>query len=156
MMIRRTFDPFADFDRINEMVEKMLGAPVRESSQFLPLDVLEKDGSLILRAPLPGLTPEQVDIALENRILTIKSQAVNEEEFSQAKVYRKEFSALAQTRSLRLPEGLDLEKVSADLTNGLLTIRIPRIPAEQPRSIQIGVGSQSQAHALPIETEATP
>lgn len=41
MMIRRTFDPFADFDRINEMVEKMLGAPVRESSQFLPLDVLE-------------------------------------------------------------------------------------------------------------------
>lgn len=153
MMIRRTFDPFADFDRINELVEKMLSAPAREASQFLPLDVLEKDGTLILRATLPGLKSDQVELSLENRILTIKAQAVNEHEFSDAKFYRREVSTAAQTRSMKLPEGLDLEKVTADLTDGLLVVRIPRIPAEQPRSIQIGVGSSSVPQQLPIETE---
>ncbi len=151
MMIRRTFDPFADFDRINEMVEKIMGTPAKETSQSLPLDVMEKDNALILRAPLPGLSNEQVDIALENRVLTIKTQAVDEQDFADARIYRREVSTSAQTRSIRLPEGLDLEKISADLTNGLLIVRIPRIRAEQPRSIQIGVGSQAQQ--LPIETE---
>lgn len=154
MMIRRTFDPFADFDRINEMVEKMIGGSAKETSQFLPLDVMEKDNTLVLRAPLPGLTNDQVDISLENRVLTIKTQAVNDQELSDARIYRREVSTSAQTRSIRLPEGLDLEKISADLTNGLLLVRVPRIPAEQPRSIQIGVGS-SQNQELPIETEAT-
>lgn len=152
MMIRRNFDPFADFDRINEMVEKMIGGSAKEANQFLPLDVMEKDNTLVLRAPLPGLTNDQVDISLENRVLTIKTQAVNEQEFSEARIYRREVSTSAQTRSIRLPEGLDLEKISADLTNGLLIIRIPRIPAEQPRSIQIGVGN-SHGKELPIETE---
>ncbi len=151
-MIRRTFDPFAEFDRINEMVEKMMGAPVKEASQFLPLDVMEKDNTLVLRAPLPGLTSDQVDISLEDRVLTIKAQAVNEEGLSDARIYRREVSTSSHTRSIRLPEGLDLEKVSADLTNGLLVIKVPRIPAEQPRSIQIGIGG-TQEQVLPIETE---
>lgn len=153
MMIRRTFDPFADFDRINEMVEKMLTSPAKEASQFLPLDVMEKEGTLILRAPLPGIKSDQVELSLENRILTIKAQAVNEQDYSDAKFYRREVSTSAQTRSMKLPEGLDLDKITADLTDGLLLIRIPRIPAEQPRSIQIGVGSQSVTQPLPIDAE---
>lgn len=138
MMIRKSFDPFTEFDRINEMFERVT-QPSRPAGTFLPVDVLETEASLLVRAPLPGVNPEQVDVSIEGRVLTIKGESRTEGLFENAKVYRREVASGPFSRSIRLADGLDLGRISASFDNGLLTVTIPRKESEVARQIPISL-----------------
>lgn len=139
MMIRH-FESAPDLDRFNEVFEKLWqGGPRGASAQFVPLDILEKTDTLWIRASLPGVRPEDVDVQLEGRVLTIKGSSRSEGVFSEAKVYRREVASGDFTRSVRLPEGLALEQTAAEFQNGLLEIRIPKAEAMKARAIRVDV-----------------
>ena len=103
------------------------------------VDILEKDGNLILRAELPGMTEKQIELKLEGNTLTLKGERKMEEEDNKGNYHRVESFYGSFTRSFRLPDTVDAEKINAEYKNGVLTITIPQRPEVRPREIPVSV-----------------
>jgi HSP20 family protein len=117
-----------------------------ESRMWVPaIDVVETKDAYVLYAELPGVDASQVDIKFEQNVLTLrgtKPSALNADKDGELRVFAAERVSGGFERSLRLPEFVDAEKISADFTNGLLTITVPKAQAAQPRKIEIKAASQ--------------
>ena len=103
------------------------------------VDILEKDRNLVLRAELPGLTEKQIDLKLEGDILTLKGERKMENEDKKNNYHRVESYYGSFTRSFRLPDTVDADKISAEYKNGVLTVTIPQKPEVKPREIPVTV-----------------
>lgn len=138
-------DPFNSLERsTSSLLDEILNHPWRpfnmpfqDNTLLLPLDIWEKDGTFKVRAAVTGIKPDDVSINVEDGVLTITGETRQDEEINEAKVYRKECSVGRVTRSIRLPEHVDIEKGEADFENGFVTISFPVKPSAQPRSIVI-------------------
>ena len=112
-----------------------------ESRTWVPaIDVVETKDAYVLYAELPGVDASQVDIKFEQNVLTLrgtKPSALNVDKDGELRVFAAERVSGGFERSLRLPEFVDADKISADFTNGLLTITVPKAQAAQPRKIEI-------------------
>ena len=112
-----------------------------ESRVWVPaIDVVETKDAYVLYAELPGVDASQVDIKFEQNVLTLrgtKPSALNVDKDGELRVFAAERVSGGFERSLRLPEFVDADKISADFTNGLLTITVPKAQAAQPRKIEI-------------------
>jgi HSP20 family protein len=102
------------------------------------MDLLETGDHFVLRADLPGMSEEDVNIELEDSTLTISGERKTEHESSEEGYYRVERASGSFHRSLTLPKGVDPEAVSANFDRGVLEVRIPKPEARKPRKIQIG------------------
>ena len=108
------------------------------------MDLVETDDHFVLRADLPGLGEEDVNIELEDSTLTISGERKSEHEAKGEGFYRVERATGAFSRSLTLPKGIDPEAVSARFDRGVLEVRIPKPAERKPRRISIG-GSEPAA-----------
>jgi HSP20 family protein len=111
--------------------------PEQKENWIPSVDVLEKDGNLILRAELPGMSEQQIDLKLEGNTLTLKGERKMDKEDKKNNYHRVESFYGSFTRSFRLPETVNLEKISADYKNGVLTVTIPQRPEVRPREIPV-------------------
>ncbi len=115
------------------------------------LDVLHEDGDVVVRAELPGVKPDDVDITLSRGVLTISGQRKAEQEQQGQGYYVRERRYGAFRRSLVLPEGIDESKIDARYENGVLEVRITGAAAvQEPKKIQIQASrddSSSNGHA---------
>ena|ERR1022692_4610696 len=148
-------NPLAEFRALDEMFDRMLGTPHRvgptHSTQgLLPVDVVEKDNALFVKAAVPGVDPEHVDIQIENNVLTISGELKSDYEDTQAKIYRREYSYGKFSRSIRLPEDLDLEQVSAEFNHGFVTVTLPRAAQPAPKTLRVPI-----KNAVPLVTPNT-
>jgi len=103
------------------------------------VDILEKDGNLILRAELPGMTEKQIDLKLEGNTLTLKGERKMENEDKKSNYHRVESFYGSFTRSFRLPDTVDVEKINAEYKNGVLIVTLPQKPEVKPREIPVSV-----------------
>jgi HSP20 family protein len=103
------------------------------------VDVIEKDGNLILRAELPGLTEKEIDLKLEGNTLTLKGERKMDNEDKKSNYHRIESYYGSFTRTFQLPETVDFEKINAEYKNGVLTITLPQKPEVKPREIPVSV-----------------
>jgi HSP20 family protein len=103
------------------------------------VDILEKEGNLILRAELPGLTEKQIDLKVEGSTLTLKGERKMENEDNKSNYHRVESFYGSFTRSFQLPETVDIDKINAEYKNGVLTITIPQKPEVKPREIPVSI-----------------
>ena len=101
--------------------------------------VFEKEGNYYVRAAAPGIEPADLSISIENNVLTIQGEFKQEEALQDAKVFRREYAYGTLTRSLRLPENVNVEKVDAEFKNGFVTITIPVLEEEKPKAHKIEV-----------------
>jgi len=101
------------------------------------VDILEKDGDLILRAELPGLTEKQIELKLEGNTLTLKGERKMENEDKKSNYHRLESFYGSFMRTFRLPDTVNMEKISADYKNGILTVTLPQKPEVKPREIPV-------------------
>jgi HSP20 family protein len=116
------------------------GSVTHSSENWIPsVDILEKDGNLILRAELPGLTEKQIDLKVEGNTLTLKGERKMENEDKKSNYHRVESYYGSFTRSFSLPETVDLDKINAEYKNGILTITLPQKPEVKPREIPVSV-----------------
>src|SRR5947209_13326196 len=104
------------------------------------MDLLETQDDFVLRADLPGLSEGDVNIELEDNVLTISGERKAEHEAHKEGYYRVERSSGAFSRSLTLPEGVEPEGVRASFNRGVLEVRIPKPAARKPRKVAISVG----------------
>jgi HSP20 family protein len=107
------------------------------------MDLVETDEHFVLRADLPGVTEDAVNIEVERDVLTISGERKTEHEAKKDGYYRIERSTGGFSRSLTLPEGVEPEGVTASFTNGVLEVRIPKPVQAQPRRVQIAVGDNA-------------
>jgi HSP20 family protein len=105
------------------------------------MDLLETEDDFVLRADLPGLSENDVNIELEDNVLTISGERKAEHEERKEGYYRVERASGTFSRSLTLPEGVDPEGVSANFERGVLEVRIPKPEQRKPRKVAISVGA---------------
>jgi HSP20 family protein len=116
------------------------------------VDVLQKDGDLVVRVEMPGVKPEDVHVAVHNRVLTISGERKVDEEEERAGYYVRELRHGSFQRSMILPEGVDEEKIHARYQDGILEVALEgAAAAREPRSIQIEVPPGGQQSATDVE-----
>lgn len=103
------------------------------------MDLVETQDHFVLKADLPGMSENDVDVELENNVLTISGERKTEHEEQHEGYYRLERATGAFSRALSLPEGIDPEAVGATFDDGVLTVRIPKPAQAKPRRVKIGV-----------------
>ncbi|MDR1728703.1 MAG: Hsp20/alpha crystallin family protein [Acidobacteriota bacterium] len=111
----------------------------RDESLYLapPVDIFESEDALTVVTDLPGVTKEDVDVRVEDGILTIKGKASYA---PAAETLREEFQLRGYYRQFQLSDLIDQNKISAEAKNGVLTILLPKAEKTKPRQIQVTVG----------------
>ncbi len=105
------------------------------------MDLVETDDSYVLRADLPGLTQDDINIEFEDRTLTVSGERKAEQETKKDGFVRVERAFGSFSRSLTLPQGVDPEALAAHFENGVLEVTIPKPETRKPRRIEIGGGA---------------
>ncbi|MDX1541564.1 MAG: Hsp20/alpha crystallin family protein [Geminicoccaceae bacterium] len=141
-------DPFQTFRRdFDRMVDEMLRGPARWPSATgaapaavdLRLDVGETDKEIKVRAELPGVDEQDVEVTLADDVLTIKGEKRVEEERKGENHHMVERSYGSFARSLRLPSGIDQSQVHATFDKGVLTVTLPKPAEARQRSRKIEI-----------------
>ena len=101
------------------------------------VDVREDEDNYIVEVELPGLSEKDVEVKVENGVLTVASRKDESKEEKDEGYIRKERRHFSFKRSFSLPENVDVEKVSANFKNGLLDIAVPKAPAAKPKLIEV-------------------
>jgi HSP20 family protein len=110
--------------------------------RWLPaMDLIETADVYVLRADLPGLSDGEVDVQLEDNVLTISGERKAEHEQQQEGYYRLERAFGSFSRSLTLPDGVDPAGIEAQFDRGVLEIRIPKPEQRKPKTVQINLGA---------------
>ena len=137
------WEPLREFDRL---FNTMFDAPGGEGStlrRWMPaMDLLETEDAFVLKADLPGMGEEDVNIELEDSTLTISGERKSEHETNGEGYYRLERASGSFQRSLTLPKGVDPEAVTASFDRGVLEVRIPKPEERKPRRIAINGAGQ--------------
>jgi HSP20 family protein len=110
----------------------------RAESWTPPVDVMEKDGNLLLMASLPGMTEKEIEIKVEGQILTIKGERTSQEATGYV-YFQQEGRYGPFSRSFTLPDSANLENIKAEYKNGILLISIPQKAESKPRTIKVNV-----------------
>jgi HSP20 family molecular chaperone IbpA len=109
-----------------------------KATQSPLVDVYENADELLLVADMPGVTPDELAIHVDRDELTIESHRTTAT--SDGKLLAAEFVSRDYRRSFTMPHGLDMDKVKAEFSNGILSLHLPKSPAVKPRQIQVRAG----------------
>lgn len=125
---------------VDRLFDGFFGASASEQQRrWSPaIDLAETEDSFVLRADLPGLAEEDIEIELTDNVLRISGERKSESEEQIEGYYRFERAFGAFSRSLRLPKGVDPETVAASFDRGVLEVVIPKPEERKPRRIEIG------------------
>jgi HSP20 family protein len=142
------FDPFRDLAQMQDRINRIFGEAYRRSDDEVlhggdwtpPVDIFEtKDHEIVLRAELPGLKREDIDLRVENSTLTLRGERKQEKDVAKESYHRVERAYGTFTRSFSLPTTVDTEKVRAAFADGVLTVTLPAREEAKPRQIQVQV-----------------
>lgn len=144
MALITRFDPFRDLARIQEEMGRMLdersSTQPAESIGWTPAcDVFEDNDEVVIRAALAGVDPKEVEIRVENGVLTLKGERRVEKDEQRENYHRVEMAYGHFTRTFALPTSVDPEKVHAESKHGILAVHLPKRSEAKPRSIQVKV-----------------
>ena len=132
------FDPFS---LLSEM-DRLFDRGVTATPTWAPrIDAFDREKELVIRVELPGVKPEDVEITVEDRTLTISGKRQFDDAEAEGGYHRREIFIGEFKRTLVLPEGLNAEEISARAENGLLSVVIPRRPEVLPRKVKVDVAS---------------
>ncbi len=104
-----------------------------------PVDVFEEKDDIVVKAELPGMTKEDIEVSLTDHTLTIKGEKKKEEEVKEENYYRSERSYGSFVRTLELPTEVYADKVKATFKNGVLEVRVPKTEEAKTKEIKVKV-----------------
>src|SRR6266404_3811443 len=142
-----TWTGFGPLTSLRDEIDRLFEAPLFElarTSQLLSgwtpaLDVFEDKDNLFVRAELPGMKKEQIDISLHDGILSISGERRDESKDEEAEVYRAERFYGRFQRALSLPTPVAADRVKAQYKDGILTITLPKTEEAKPKHIDVSV-----------------
>ena len=142
------FDPEREFlslrDAMNRLMEDSFVLPsmvgeLRGSGRAwgLAVDMFETSDHLVVKASVPGVKPENLDITIQGDLLTIKGEMQEDQENKQGRYHYRERRVGAFSRTVTLPYPIENDKVQASFEHGVLTLTLPKAEAVKPRSIKV-------------------
>jgi HSP20 family protein len=132
-------DPIQGLRLFEDAVTRLMNEP-RTGRPWSPaVDILETEDNLMLKADLPDVNIDDIDIRVEKNTLTLRGQRKFEKDDSIKGWHRIERSYGEFTRTFQVPSTVDTEKVAADYKNGVLTISLPKKEAAKPRQVKVDV-----------------
>src|SRR5579863_1765070 len=134
-----TFDPFNGLRLFEDAVTRLMSEPRANRPWSPSVDIFETEEALTLKADLPDVKIEDIDVRVENQTLTLRGQRKFEKEESVKGYHRIERSYGDFVRSFAVPATVDTEKVQADYKNGVLTITLPKKETAKPRQVKVAV-----------------
>ena len=144
-------DPLREFstlqDRMNRRFHESYGPegreePLSNTSFAPPVDVYEDEHNVNLKIEVPGIDEKDIDVRIENNVLTVHGERKFEKEEKEENFRRVERQYGSFTRTFSLPTTVDAEKVQADYDKGVLKIQLPKKAEAKPKQIKVNVGSQ--------------
>lgn len=106
-----------------------------------PLDVVEKDEEYILKASIPGVEPDDIEITYDSNVLTIKGVVKEEKEVNEENYHMRERRYGSFSRSVSIPS-IDADKIEATYSAGVLKLQLPKVEEMKPRKIKVTSGSK--------------
>jgi len=136
-------DAFSGLRLFEDAVTRLMSEP-RTGRPWSPaVDIVETEDALTLKADLPDVKIEDIDVRVENNTLTMTGTRRFEKDEKLKGYHRIERSYGEFTRSFAIPNTFDTEAIAADYTNGLLTIKLPKKEAAKPRQVKVEVQSNA-------------
>jgi HSP20 family protein len=138
MLLERIDPVLAEFDRITQ---RAFGT---SDGVGLPMDVVRRGEELVVHVDLPGIPGNTINLTIENHILTISAERRASYGENDQVLAQERFDGVI-TRRLRVPEWVDAEAVTADYTDGVLTVKLPLAEKAKPRRVQVNAAAPAQA-----------
>lgn len=139
------WDPYRELATMRNMMDRMMDEEVfglprlweRRSEFNLALDIAEKDDAYVVKASVPGVAPEDVEITLTDNVLTIKGEMKEDKEIKEDAYHMRERRFGQFVRSVTLPMPVDADKIEAVNENGVLTLTLPKAEMAKPKKIEV-------------------
>jgi HSP20 family protein len=157
------FDPFADMlslrEAMNQLLEESFVSPTRSgagaTNANMPLNVSETEDAFIIEAVVPGVKPEDLDITLQDNVLTLTAETRQEQQTGdkQANFHRVERRYGRVSRTVGLPTQVKPDAVKATLENGVLHLEIPKAEEVKPRKITVTANSGQASQVIDVSSE---
>jgi HSP20 family protein len=148
------FEPFRGVGTLQNQINRLFNEAFDRSSEegnlttWAPaVDIYETEHELVVKADLPDVKPEDLDIRVENNILTIHGERKFEKKVNEDKYLRVERAYGSFTRSFSLSNTVKADEIKADYKDGVLTLTIPKREEAKPKQIKVQVGGQAAAAA---------
>jgi len=143
------WSPFAELDELGDRYGRLFGThlPWRERLQLLDkeiewkpaADIVERDDEYLIKAELPGVKREDIDVQVENDVLTITGERKLEETKDTDKTHRVERFYGKFSRSFRIPENVDADAIKAETEEGVLRLHLPKTKVKKAQPVKIAV-----------------
>lgn len=140
------WDPFHDLEQeVDRLLSGVLSFQgLRFGRQYPAVNVYDLDNELLITAEIPGVKAEDLELTVANGVLTMRGKRAGPEGVPDERYRRQERPRGVWQRSLSLPERIQDEQMTAEFTNGVLKIHLPKAPSVQPRQIPISEGNNSE------------
>jgi len=135
-------------DVFDRMFPDQLVGPLRlwgAGTEVLPIDMYDDDGSVVVKAALPGVKPEEAEITITGDTLTIRAETRSEQELKPENYYHQERHYAKYSRVVSLPGALQTDKAEATFEDGVLTVTIPKAEEAKPKQIKIKASTPVEA-----------
>ena len=124
-------------DNVSRWFDDFYTEPLFGRTAMPAVDVKETDSEYLMEVELPGLSEKDVEVKLDNSLLTLSSSKDEKKEEKKNGYVLRERRAARFSRSFVIPEGVDREKIAAEFKNGVLTLTFPKVPAAKPKTIEV-------------------
>lgn len=143
------WDPWRQLERLQDEFDRLWGGPLfswrrpafTRAAEWRPrCDVYEDGGDLVVKAELPGVKKEDIQVELDEGVLTIRGSRKEEKEIKEDQYYRMERASGTFFRQIPLPGPVKADQIKANYKDGVLEVRLPKPAPEQPKATRIPVG----------------
>jgi HSP20 family protein len=117
--------------------EENYSATSDDSEGQLTIDVYQTDNDIVIKSTIAGVKPEDLDVSINNDMLTIRGERKNDEQVPEENYYYQECYWGTFSRSVILPVDVVAEKIEASMKNGILTVRMPKADSNRTKKIQV-------------------
>jgi HSP20 family protein len=151
------WDPFREMMTVRDAMDRWLQQSISGTGQLLsnirpesiPVDVVERDDSFEVRAVVPGVKPEDVEVTVQGERVTIRAEARPPEERRDENWLMREHRYGLMQRTITLPSAVSSENAEARIENGVLALKLPKVQGAQARRINVAVGGSSASTVKP-------
>ncbi len=146
------WDPFRGLSALQEQMNRLFDDTVFRgrtdqgaiTTWAPPVDIYETEQELVVKADLPDLNEKDLDIRVENNMLTVRGERKFENNISEDNYLRVERAYGAFTRSFSLPNTVNTDAIQAEYRNGVLTVRMPKREESKPKQIKVSVAAEKK------------
>ena len=135
---RLNFDSFVELRRMQSEINRLFsGFSTAATRDFPPINIWLGENSVVVTAELPGITSDDVNLSLQEDVLTLAGKREPKSQEQNVSWQRRERAYGSFSRAVQLPFRVDPDKVQARFDNGVLEIELPRLEADRPKKIEI-------------------